>query len=184
MKTTKTKTSGPGAYTACRNCPVRKLPTFRAFAAEELAFMEGFKAAEVRFSPGSTILLEGTHSAQLYTIFAGWAFRLKTLSDGRRQILNFVLPGDFIGLQGAVFDKMQHTVEALTDTVLCVFPREKVWSLFERHPSLGFDAAWLASREETMLDEHLLSVGQRRASERMSYLLLHLFADNLVYLDV
>ena len=34
---------------------------------------------------------------------------------------------------------------------------------------------WLASREETILDEHLLSVGQRRANERMAYLLLHLF---------
>lgn len=137
--------------------------------------MEGFKSSEIRFMPGSTILNEGADSPQLFTILSGWAFRLKTLDDGRRQILNFVLPGDFIGLQGAVFDKMQHTVEVLTETVACVFQRDKLWTLFELHPSLGFDTAWLASREETILDEHLLSVGQRRASERMSYMLLSLF---------
>ena len=137
--------------------------------------METFKAGELAVDPGATILLEGTNSAHIFTVLAGWAFRSKTLEDGRRQILNFALPGDFLGLQGSMFDKMQHSVEALTPAVLCVFPREKVWGLFESHPGLAFDTTWLAAREETMLDEHLLSVGQRRASERMAYLLLHLF---------
>ena len=137
--------------------------------------METFKAGELVVDPGATILLEGTNSAHVFTILSGWAFRFKSLEDGRRQILNFSLPGDFLGLQGSIFDKMQHSVEALTATVLCVFPREKVWSLFQNHPGLAFDTTWLASREEIMLDEHLLSVGQRRANERMAYLLLHLF---------
>ncbi len=150
------------------------MAAFRAFTEKELNFMETFKSGELTVDPGSTILLDGTNSAHLFTLLSGWAFRFKTLEDGRRQILNFVLPGDFLGLQGSIFDKMQHSVEALTATTLCVFPREKVWSLFENHPGLAFDTTWLASREETILDEHLLSVGQRRAVERMSFLLLHL----------
>lgn len=137
--------------------------------------METFKTGELSVDAGATILLDGTNSAHLFTVLTGWAFRFKTLEDGRRQILNFALPGDFMGLQGSIFDKMQHSVEALTPIVLCVFPREKLWALFENHPGLAFDTTWLASREETMLDEHLLSVGQRRAVERMAYLLLHLF---------
>lgn len=137
--------------------------------------METFKSGELTVDPGAIILLDGTNSPHLFTVLSGWAFRFKTLEDGRRQIVNFALPGDFIGLQGSVFEKMQHSVEALTTTVLCVFPREKVWSLFQTHPTLAFDMTWLASREETILDEHLLSVGQRRANERMAYLLLHLF---------
>ena len=137
--------------------------------------METFKTGELHVDPGAIILLDGINSAHLFTILSGWAFRFKTLEDGRRQILNFALPGDFIGLQGSVFDNMQHSVEALTPTVLCVFPREKLWTLFQNHPGLAFDMTWLASREETMLDEHLLSVGQRRANERMAYLLLHLY---------
>lgn len=48
---------------------------------------------------GATLPLEGQTDAPLYTLLSGWAFRFKTLSDGRRQILNFLLAGDFIGVQ-------------------------------------------------------------------------------------
>ena len=81
--------------------------------------------------------------------------------DGRRQILNFALPGDFIGLQASIFDSIGNSVEALSDVVLCVFPREKLWDLYTRYPTLAFDVTWLAAREEQILDEHLLSVGRR-----------------------
>ncbi|WP_369794694.1 cyclic nucleotide-binding domain-containing protein [Polaromonas sp. JS666] len=55
------------------------------------------------------------------------AFRYKTLSDGRRQILNFLLPGDLIGLQQKFSDGPIHGIEAVTDVTLCVFPPR--WSL-------------------------------------------------------
>lgn len=175
MKKPTHQAAGKKTMTPCHSCPLRKITTFREFTSVELTFMETFKSGELTVDPGAIILLDGTNSPHLFTVLSGWAFRFKTLEDGRRQIVNFALPGDFIGLQGSVFEKMQHSVEALTTTVLCVFPREKVWSLFHNHPTLAFDMTWLASREETMLDDHLLSVGQRRANERMAYLLLHLF---------
>jgi CRP-like cAMP-binding protein len=58
---------------------------------------------------------------------------------------------------------------------LCVFPREKLWSLYTDYPSLAFDITWLAAREEQILDDHLLSVGRRTSLERVAYLLLHLY---------
>jgi len=152
------------------------METLRDFSPEELAFVSGFKQGELTAEAGSTLLLQGTNSAHLYTVLSGWAFRYKMLPDGRRQILNYALPADFLGLQGTVLDEMQHSVEALTDMVLCVFPREQLWTLYSRHPSLAFDITWLASHEEQILDEHLLSVGRRTALERTAYLLLHLFA--------
>jgi len=63
----------------------------------------------------------------------------------------------------------------LTQSVLCVFPRDKLWELYTRYPSLAFDITWLAAREEQLLDEHLLSVGRRSALERTAYILLHLY---------
>jgi CRP-like cAMP-binding protein len=134
-----------------------------------------FKSGELMARAGTTLLMEGSNSAHLYTILSGWAFRYKMLTDGRRQILNFALPGDFLGLQSSILDEMQHSVEALTDVLLCVFPREKLWSLYTKHPSLAFDLTWLAAREEMMLDDHLLSVGRRTAIERVAYLLLQLY---------
>lgn len=159
----------------CVQCPLRVKKVFRDFSPEELNFVQYFKSGELTVRAGSTLLLEGNNSAHLYTLLAGWMFRYKMLPDGRRQILNFALPGDFVGLQSSVFNEMQHTVETLTDVTLCVFPREKLWSLYADQPGLGFDVTWLAAREEKMLDDHLLSVGRRTALERAAYLLLHLY---------
>jgi CRP/FNR family transcriptional regulator, anaerobic regulatory protein len=160
----------------CEQCPLRALNIFRNFSSEELAFVSQFKAGELSAEAGTTILLEGTNSPHLYTLLSGWAFRHKFFDGGRRQILNFALPGDLLGLQGSVMDAMQHSVEVLTDWILCVFPRDKLWALYTQFPSLAFDVTWLAAREEQMRDEHLLSVGQRDAFERIAFVLLQLYA--------
>jgi CRP-like cAMP-binding protein len=120
------------------------MPHFRAFSAEELAFVSKFKRGELVAETGATILAEGSHSAQLFTLLSGWAFRFKTLPDGRRQILNYCLPGDLIGLQGSVIGAMEHSVEALSPVVLCVFQRDGLGDLYRRQPGLSFDVTWLA----------------------------------------
>jgi CRP-like cAMP-binding protein len=154
---------------------LRRLETFRPFTKEELTFVAGFKTGEFSAESGAMILQEGASSAHLYTVLTGWGFRYTLLPDGRRQILNFVLPGDLIGLQASVAKEMKHSVEALTGMLLCVFQREKLWELYERHPGLAYDITWLAALEEQMLDRHLLSLGRRTALERIAYLLLHLY---------
>ncbi len=161
--------------TPCQACPLRPLRTFREFAPEELDFVSHFKMGELVANPGATILVEGESNDHLYTVLSGWSFRYKILPNGERQILNFALPGDFLGLQGSVFTSMGHSVNALTRTVLCMFPRSKLWVLYEKHPELAFDITWLASREERMIDEHLLAVGRRSGTERVAFLLLSLF---------
>jgi CRP-like cAMP-binding protein len=161
--------------TKCNACPLKKLEVFRVVTPDELAFIEQFKTGEFVTDAGATILSEGAGGPHLFTVLSGWAFRYKTLSDGRRQILNFVLPGDFLGLQNSMLSEMQHSVEALTQMVLCVFPREKLWTLYSNHPTLAFDLTWLASRSERLLDENLLSVGRRSASERIAFILADMF---------
>ncbi len=148
---------------------------FRPFEEEELRFVSSFKRGELVAEAGSMILSEGAHSAQLFTLLSGWAFRYKTLEDGRRQILNYLLPGDLVGLQGSVIGEMQHSVESLSPVVLCVFQRDRLPGMFQKHPGLAFDITWLASREERMLDENLLSVGRRSAFERAAYLIAFIY---------
>ncbi len=159
----------------CESCPLRPLHVFRQFSEDELTFVSAFKSGELTAEPGTTLFLEGTNSAHLYTLLSGMAFRYKLLPDGRRQILNFVFPGEFVGLQGSVVNEMQHSVEVLSNAVLCVFSRDKLWDLYSHYPSLAFDITWLAAREEQLLDEHLLSVGRRSAPERTAFILLHLY---------
>jgi CRP-like cAMP-binding protein len=163
------------AATPCPKCPLRKIDIFRQFSETELDFVNSFKSGELVLEAGNTIFAEGTNSPYLYTILSGWAFKYKTLEDGRRQVLNFALPGDFLGLQASIFDSIGHSIEALTDVVLCVFPREKLWTLYENHAGLAFDVTWLGAREESILGDYLITVGQRRAGERIAFVLLHIF---------
>ena len=161
--------------TPCEQCPLRGRTFLREFSADELAFVKAFKVDELRVEAGASFLQEGARSEQLYTVLSGWAFRYKMLDDGRRQILNYALPADMVGLQGALMREMEHSVKALTPLVLCVFPRAKLWNLYSHLPSLAFDITWLAAREEQLIDEQLVSLGRRTALERIAYLLLHLF---------
>jgi len=158
----------------CEKCPLRPLPIFRDFEEEELLFISKFKRGELSVDKGATLLVEGSNSAHLYTVLQGWGFRYKLLPDGRRQILNYLMPGDLVGLQGTLIGEMQHSVEALSPMLLCVFERDNLLVLYRNHPGLGYDVTWIASREERMLDENLLSVGRRTALERAAYLIAFL----------
>lgn len=174
---TKTKALGPAArsVTPCQKCPLRRLKWYRDFTPEELQFVASFKSGELKVQAGGTILTENESSPNLYTVLSGWALKYKALEDGRRQVTNYGLPGDLLGMQASVFDAMQHSVEALTDVTLCILPRDKLWTLYGNFAGLAFDMTWLGAREESILGEYLLSVGQRRASERLAYILLDLF---------
>jgi CRP/FNR family transcriptional regulator, anaerobic regulatory protein len=161
--------------TPCNRCPLRAMKTFRKFTPEELRFVEQLKVGEARLTTGQTVLSEGEQSNHLYTVLSGWLFKYKLLEDGRRQIINFAVPGDLLGLQSAVFGKMTHSVEAMGDVTLCVFPKAQIWPLYERHHGLGFDVTWLAAQEKAILAEFLVSAGQRTATERIAFLLLVLY---------
>lgn len=162
------------ARTDCPSCPFRQNRQFRDFDGEQLKFVTRFKSGELHVDAGTTILVEGSHSAHLYTVLRGCAFRYKLLEDGRRQVLNFAMPGDLVGLQGMLMGDMQHSIEALTPLTLCIFERARFNDLYRNHPDLAYDVTWIAAREERILDEHLLSVGRRNALERSAYLIAFL----------
>lgn len=170
------RTPGEGVTaTACENCPLRKNGHFRKFKPDELEFVKQFKTGEMVVKAGSGILRQGHDSAHFYTILEGWALRSKALETGNRQVLNFAISGDFIGLQSVLFDGMDHTVEALTDMRLCVFSRQRIWEIFRHHPGLAYDLTWMAAREESIMAEHLANVGQRPAFDRLAYITVYVF---------
>lgn len=165
----------PAAVIPCAQCPLRSLPLFQAHEAAELELVQSLKRRDMYLPVGSTLIQEGQVDAPLYTLQKGWAFRFKTLSDGRRQILSFLLAGDFIGVQQKMGDAAAHGVETLTDASFCVFQRDSLWEIHRRSPSMGFNVTWLTAHEESLVDDTLLSVGRRSAEERIATLLILLF---------
>jgi CRP-like cAMP-binding protein len=154
---------------------LRKLRLFEPFSPETLHFMMTFKTAEIQVAPGTPVLIEGTGSDHLYTVLRGMGVRFKTLETGARQVVNFVMPGDFLGLQAAVMGEMKHSVSATTAMTLCVFDRRNLWTLFRTEPQRAFDLTWLAAVEEHFLGEALASLGQRSGISRLAWALFKLW---------
>ena len=159
----------------CFDCRLRACGVFKPISRNELGAINNIKREHVALPAGAEIIRSGEAAPEIYTLYSGWAFRFKTLPDGRRQILNFLLPGDLLGLQAAMFDAAQHGIEALTDVELCLLPRRKIWALFGEMPGLAFDVAWLGAREEGHVDENLTSAGRRSATERVAALIVMLY---------
>lgn len=154
----------------CPACPLQSCPGLRPLEQRQLAYMQDFKDGEVLLDRGDVLIDEGAEHDRLYTLLDGVLIRSRSLEDGRRQIVNFMFPGDLIGLQGAFDEPSSHTIEALIDARLCRFRRGDFSNLVSSHPSLAYDITWLAAKEETALEGHIVSLGQRNARERVTYL--------------
>ena len=161
--------------TKCVNCPLRRQSLFKTLSEHDVRTMQKFKVGELIIDAGTPLLIEGSNSPQLFTALRGMGLRHKTTMDGRRQVVNFVFPGDFIGLQAGVMGEMSHSVEASSRMTLCVFNRSELWNFFKSHPERAFDITWLAAVEEHFLGEALTSIGQRSALESLSWALLRMF---------
>ena len=129
---------------SCRACPLRVRAAFIQKSDDEVDFIQSVKVDHRSLPAGAEIIYMGQEDAELFTLFKGWAFRHQTLPDGRRQILNFLLPGDLVGFQASLMTAAQHSVEALTDVEVCVFSRRKAWSIFAKMPEVAYQLAWLA----------------------------------------
>lgn len=171
--------------TACTRCPLRTRPIFIPMTDSQVAFMQQFKAGELHVQAGTTLMHEGSSSPQLYTALEGMGLRYKSLESGERQVISFIVPGDFIGLQAAVMDEMQHSVEATTDMKLCVFDRKAFWTMFRDHPRRAYDVTWIAAVEEHFLGETLAVLGHLSGIERIARAVLRLYqrAEGVGFLD-
>jgi CRP-like cAMP-binding protein len=121
---------------------------------------------------GETLYFQGDRCRYVYLLLDGWAFRHKSLEDGRRQILDFALPGSVVGFPGTGF--MGHSVESLTPCTFSVFTRESLFDLLQRVPALSVRFMELMASAESRAYEHLTSVGRRTARERVANLLAEL----------
>jgi len=174
---TESETNGRGvkvgaAMTPCTDCPLLDCPGLRQMEPERRREVEAFKQGEISLERGGQVLTQGLRSNEIYTVLSGVLIRFRLMDDGRRQIINFLFPGDLVGLQSMLDEPMTHGVEALTPAQLCVFPRDRFIDFVGQNPDMGYDVIWLAAKEESALEEHLVALGQRNAKERIAYLAL------------
>lgn len=153
---------------------LRKLGVFVHLDGAHLAVLDDLLSDAVEVDGLQDIVTEGESCNHLFLLTQGWAVRYKLLSDGRRQILGFVIPGDFFGLRATLFDVADDTVQTLTDCRICRIPTENFVSILQKYPELGMAIVWSIVREYSVLAEHLVSLGRRSAYERTAHLLMEL----------
>jgi len=124
---------------------------------------------------GQEIVSEGRRCRAISLITEGIAIRYRILRDGRRQILNFLFPGDFAGTLNCHFESALYSIKALTPVTMSPIPLSRLSELFESHPRVAIKLFWLFSAEATILAERLIALGRRSAPERVAHFLLELF---------
>lgn len=107
-------------------------------------------------------------------ICRGWAVSAITLSDGRRQILSILLPGDLVSAS-FLFDPISHnSIEAVTDVRYRLFKRAGIQAAIEQEPAFFATLSELWANESARADQLVVDLGQRSADERIAGLILHL----------
>ncbi len=152
----------------------RKLGRLVALSPEEVAVLAEMQLPARPVARNREIVSAGRKYDGVFVLLDGAAIRYRVLHDGRRQILNIVLPGDFIGFPGCFFDAALYTITALSDALVAPVSFARLLGLFQHHPRLAATLFCVFSCEAAMYAEHLIDVGRRSARERVGHFLLEL----------
>jgi CRP-like cAMP-binding protein len=122
------------------------------------------------------LIVDGYEYRKLSFVKDGYAVRYKLLRNGKRQILNVILPGDVVGLPGSFYERAVYAVTAVADLRMHVCALDSYVHLCYRRPQFGLALAWIAVQEATTYAEHIIDVGRRTPIERLAHFLLELHA--------
>ena len=154
----------------------RKLGAFVALSEPELAALDVFHQHRKSFKPGMDLVRQGQLGQLAYILADGWVCSYKLLPSGTRQIVDFQIPGDFLGLRSVLFRTSDHNAEAVTTVEVSEVSANDLIDAFANTPRLATAVLWAASRDEAMVVEHLVDIGRRNALERLAHFLLEMGA--------
>jgi CRP-like cAMP-binding protein len=154
----------------------RKLGAFVALSGEELTALDRLYARRKKFAAGRDMVHQGQTNQSAYILAFGWVCSYKLLSGGTRQIVDFQIPGDFLGLRSVLFRTADHNIEPVTRVEASEVLVSDLLDTFANTPRLATAVLWAASRDEAMVVEHLVGIGRRDAKERTAHFLLELGA--------
>lgn len=145
-----------------------------ALTRDEAEFLASVPTEHLSVRPRTEILAAGERCRWLFLALDGWSYRQRLLEDGRRQIVQFILPGDMIGLDSLHRDEMACSVITLTAASFARVESRFVAEMRQRFPRLAELLDRFVAREHAMLVEQVVRLGSQTAYERVAHLLLEL----------
>ena len=151
---------------------VRRLSAFRELSESAVTALEKAVGERiVRAGAGQDLVSEGEQLDRIRIVLAGWLSRYKTLEDGRRQIVNFVLPGETCDAHAYLLPRIDHSIGTLTPVIYTEIERERFEELVESDRGLA-EAIWCETLSNSSIQrEWALNIGRRIALERVAHLL-------------
>lgn len=140
----------------------------QAAADDEMSQLDAM-SARIRYDRNETIFSEGDPAEFVYKVLDGAVRLCKHTVDGRRQVLDFMMPGDLFGF---VDHEYGFTAEAINDAVLVVYPRNQLDRLGATTPSLRQHVLSLVSESLRAMQHHVVVLGCQTAKERVASFLL------------
>jgi CRP-like cAMP-binding protein len=153
---------------------VTRVRNFADLTLPDLQSLRAVIGTELTVAKRRDLVMDGYEFCKLCFVKDGFAARYKLLRNGKRQIVNFVLPGDIVGLPGSFLDRAANSVIAVTEMTLQVCSLEAFVALCYRRPKFGLVLSWLAAHEAANCVERVIDIGRRTPIERLAHLLLEL----------
>ncbi|MBR0973273.1 helix-turn-helix domain-containing protein [Bradyrhizobium japonicum] len=161
-------TIGPNGH-FCSDCAVRESAVCSSLDAVELREFEHL-GRRVRLGSGETVFSEEDISTSFYNLLEGVMRLYKLLPDGRRQIVGFALPGDFLGMN--VSGRHNFSADAIGAVTVCQFAKTPFGRFIEDRAHLLRRINELAIRELDHARDHMVLLGRRSADEKVAAFLL------------
>jgi len=169
-----TLAASPPLYAADRL--IRRLTSLADLPQGEVAQLRGLGGSRERWRTGAEIQTQGALIRKSRVILSGWAGRQRFLPSGRRQIFEFLLPGDLIGLCHRPHARAMATTVALSplETADAGPLRDAIEGRHAPRTGLARAVELGGAEEEARLLDHIVRLGRLSALERVAHLLLEL----------
>jgi CRP/FNR family nitrogen fixation transcriptional regulator len=132
----------------------------------------GLVATEFTYRKDEEIYGEDEPAEYVYQVIRGAVRSYKLLSDGRRQIGAFHLPGDTFGLESGSTHRL--ATEAIIDTTVRLVKRRSLEQAAQSDVRVARDLWTLTAGELRHAENHMLLLGRKTATERVATFLLEM----------
>jgi CRP-like cAMP-binding protein len=154
---------------------IRKLSNYIDLPQADRTVLEALSRKPEHIVAHADLIREGAAPDRVYLILTGWACRYKVLPHGKRQIMNYLIPGDLSDQRIFVLTRMDHSIATLTAASVVTIPAQTMIDLTDGHPRIAGALWWNTLVDEAITREWVVNVGQRKALERVAHLICEMF---------
>jgi CRP/FNR family transcriptional regulator len=174
MALTHTVIEIPASRADCASCRLRNLCLTGGLDEEDTLALSRIVRRSRPLLPGAHLFRQGEAVTSLFIVMTGSVKNSVIESDGTEQIVDFVFPGELIGLEGLEAGVHMSAAVAMSSTTVCELPYSALQNLCNRKPAINASLTARLAKQLAREHRHLLGIGQRNVEARMVGFLLSL----------